>query len=564
MFFGVAQLPKQCNSAMYPPYIPCAAADDVLLQSAAAAAVCGASADKRVDGDSRLAPLSPPSPEDRNETYRDRWSDCRDRWSDCRGNDLYEENGPEAKRQLIDNDTDDDETATDVTLITARAQQDAATWEDCNNRMTRSVIPAGTDAVTVRDCTTANAGMSSAGSRNNIGTAMPTVAANNTDETYDAAAAKFDEYTRGLTAAGKAKTLTGDGGDGSKANQLLLVAQQQSRRHSMTMPYQCGPLANVPSSDYRVPPMFWMRRPCYSDDAMAVDSTSSSSIINGDASAVHEPSLSIDYRASISLANAQRQLLSSCGGRRPPSPSPPFQQQQRLQAGGDGCQQQKTTVGPAIGVASEHRSQTSSRSPTLSSVPMVTNQPVSSLSIGCSGNSQMGWSPGAASRDGSRSGAVFDVETMMKMMLHMTSSKPAAPIAMATSTSAAASIPARSRSPANISATVIDKDEAYRERRRKNNEAAKRSRDFRRQKERSVAQKAEELKVENVELRAQILVLTREVHNLQALLMQQRLIADSISSSKLNSSGNSEGGSSGCGSCGGSDGSGRTGIGIMA
>ena len=68
----------------------------------------------------------------------------------------------------------------------------------------------------------------------------------------------------------------------------------------------------------------------------------------------------------------------------------------------------------------------------------------------------------------------------------------------------------------------VDRDEAYRERRRKNNEAAKRSRDFRRQKERTVALRAEELKDENLRLKAQISVLSAEVLQLQSLLATMR------------------------------------------
>jgi uncharacterized protein (DUF3084 family) len=72
---------------------------------------------------------------------------------------------------------------------------------------------------------------------------------------------------------------------------------------------------------------------------------------------------------------------------------------------------------------------------------------------------------------------------------------------------------------ASVASSTVDKDEAYRERRRKNNEAAKRSRDFRRQKERDVANRAARLAEENVRLHAQIQVLRNEIKSLQVLLM---------------------------------------------
>ncbi|ESO10250.1 hypothetical protein HELRODRAFT_146802, partial [Helobdella robusta] len=62
------------------------------------------------------------------------------------------------------------------------------------------------------------------------------------------------------------------------------------------------------------------------------------------------------------------------------------------------------------------------------------------------------------------------------------------------------------------------KDEAYWERRRKNNEAAKRSRDTRRQKEEEIAQTAQSLAEENLGLKAQIKILRNELSTLQALL----------------------------------------------
>lgn len=65
----------------------------------------------------------------------------------------------------------------------------------------------------------------------------------------------------------------------------------------------------------------------------------------------------------------------------------------------------------------------------------------------------------------------------------------------------------------------LEKDEAYWERRRKNNEAAKRSRDIRRIKEEEIANKAVLLANENVQLRAQIAILRGELTSLQQLMI---------------------------------------------
>uniref|UniRef100_A0A8R1HYB0 BZIP domain-containing protein n=1 Tax=Caenorhabditis japonica TaxID=281687 RepID=A0A8R1HYB0_CAEJA len=62
------------------------------------------------------------------------------------------------------------------------------------------------------------------------------------------------------------------------------------------------------------------------------------------------------------------------------------------------------------------------------------------------------------------------------------------------------------------------KDNAYFERRRKNNDAAKRSRDARRQKEEAVATKAQALEQENIQLRGQITILQQEAAKLRFLL----------------------------------------------
>ncbi|XP_064622236.1 transcription factor ces-2-like [Lineus longissimus] len=62
------------------------------------------------------------------------------------------------------------------------------------------------------------------------------------------------------------------------------------------------------------------------------------------------------------------------------------------------------------------------------------------------------------------------------------------------------------------------KDNSYWERRRKNNEAAKRSRDTRRQKEEHVAMKAAYLEQENLKLRAQVALLKNETAKLHFML----------------------------------------------
>jgi hypothetical protein len=62
------------------------------------------------------------------------------------------------------------------------------------------------------------------------------------------------------------------------------------------------------------------------------------------------------------------------------------------------------------------------------------------------------------------------------------------------------------------------KDDAYWERRRKNNEAAKRSRDLRRQKEDEIAVKATVLEQENLKLKAQVTILKAELSKLHFML----------------------------------------------
>ena len=66
---------------------------------------------------------------------------------------------------------------------------------------------------------------------------------------------------------------------------------------------------------------------------------------------------------------------------------------------------------------------------------------------------------------------------------------------------------------------VDDRDDAYRERRRKNNEAAKRSRDTRRFKELQVAAQAERLAEENLQLKAEIAVLRSQLGYLHRMML---------------------------------------------
>jgi len=83
------------------------------------------------------------------------------------------------------------------------------------------------------------------------------------------------------------------------------------------------------------------------------------------------------------------------------------------------------------------------------------------------------------------------------------------------------------------------KDEAYWERRRKNNEAAKRSRDARRAKESEVAIRAAFLEQENLQLRVEVAALKTEVANLRCLLYannQQLLSNPSAVTSQLHHS----------------------------
>ena len=64
----------------------------------------------------------------------------------------------------------------------------------------------------------------------------------------------------------------------------------------------------------------------------------------------------------------------------------------------------------------------------------------------------------------------------------------------------------------------MSKDDAYRERRRKNNEAAKRSRDARRAKEDDIALRAAILERENLQLKVEVAQLKQETSKLRCLL----------------------------------------------
>ena len=78
-------------------------------------------------------------------------------------------------------------------------------------------------------------------------------------------------------------------------------------------------------------------------------------------------------------------------------------------------------------------------------------------------------------------------------------------------------VPSKKRSRSNSDGTVV-KDDAYWERRRKNNEAAKRSRDSRRAKEDQIALRAACLEQENLKLRLEVTALRNETAKLRCML----------------------------------------------
>ncbi|XP_073996978.1 uncharacterized protein [Rhodnius prolixus] len=70
------------------------------------------------------------------------------------------------------------------------------------------------------------------------------------------------------------------------------------------------------------------------------------------------------------------------------------------------------------------------------------------------------------------------------------------------------------------------KDERYYERRKRNNQAAKKSRDARRMREDQIALRASVLEHENAVLRAQVLTLREEAQSLRQLLLHQKKSPD--------------------------------------
>jgi hypothetical protein len=78
------------------------------------------------------------------------------------------------------------------------------------------------------------------------------------------------------------------------------------------------------------------------------------------------------------------------------------------------------------------------------------------------------------------------------------------------------------------------KDEAYWERRRKNNEAAKRSRDARRSKEMEVAFKAALLEQENLKLKVEVASLKQELAKLQYILLTNSAQSNNSNNRKTN------------------------------
>ncbi|CAB3408089.1 unnamed protein product [Caenorhabditis bovis] len=116
--------------------------------------------------------------------------------------------------------------------------------------------------------------------------------------------------------------------------------------------------------------------------------------------------------------------------------------------------------------------------------------------------------------------------------------EPSSPVSSHSSTVSSTNFSSPAPSPCRKPAHPIPvekKDEAYFERRRKNNDAAKRSRDARRQKEEAVAAKAAALEQENIQLRGQIAVLQQETAKLQLMLFStaSRVVKDSKKDSTI-------------------------------
>ncbi|CAP36913.2 Protein CBR-CES-2 [Caenorhabditis briggsae] len=98
------------------------------------------------------------------------------------------------------------------------------------------------------------------------------------------------------------------------------------------------------------------------------------------------------------------------------------------------------------------------------------------------------------------------------------------PVSSRSSTVSSSHFSSPQRSPSRKASCPIPeekKDSAYFERRRKNNDAAKRSRDARRQKEEAIASKAQKLEQENLQLRGQIQLLQQEAAKLRFLLFSK-------------------------------------------
>ncbi|CAI5438131.1 unnamed protein product [Caenorhabditis angaria] len=108
-----------------------------------------------------------------------------------------------------------------------------------------------------------------------------------------------------------------------------------------------------------------------------------------------------------------------------------------------------------------------------------------------------------------------------KAKFNDSTTEPSSPVSSHSSTVSSTNFSSPQQSPHRKLACPIPdekKDGAYFERRRKNNDAAKRSRDARRQKEEAIASKAAVLEQENIQLRGQIAVLQQETAKLQLLL----------------------------------------------
>ncbi|CAB05032.1 Transcription factor ces-2 [Caenorhabditis elegans] len=115
----------------------------------------------------------------------------------------------------------------------------------------------------------------------------------------------------------------------------------------------------------------------------------------------------------------------------------------------------------------------------------------------------------------------------------------ASPVSSRSSTVSSSHFSSPQRSPSRKMSVPIPeekKDSAYFERRRKNNDAAKRSRDARRQKEEQIASKAHALERENMQLRGKVSSLEQEAAQLRFLLFSKISPANSEVSCESNDS----------------------------